>query len=61
MKIFKQCKHAWIKQSDVVLPAPAEQVESIDGRLSEFFFKKTHIVVLTCDRCGKIYKSVVRG
>lgn len=55
------CDHKWNKESEVILPSAFEQASK--GGAKEFyqfswFFVKTHIVILSCTECGKIYKSV---
>ena len=53
------CKHDWALQSDTVLSSPAEQM----GLITSFkgggvwLFQKKHIVILTCEICGKIHKT----
>ena len=54
------CKHDWALQSDTVLPSAIEQmgaVNHIKGFAKEPFQKK-HIVILTCEICGKIDKTI---
>lgn len=61
-KMFKKCKHDWIKQTDIIIPPPINQ-ETITKikNASVDFFTKTHVIILSCKKCGKIYKSVEKG
>jgi hypothetical protein len=59
------CRHNWKKESDVVLPSAYEQMqgsfpnfESRNRSIPYWSFIKTHVLVLSCTKCGKIYKSV---
>ena len=65
--MFNKCKHKWTKQSDVVMKSALENL--LDGGLTElrgFGFSpkmlvKSHIVILTCDLCGKVHKEVTKN
>jgi hypothetical protein len=65
--MFNKCKHKWTKQSDVVMKSALQEL--LDGGLMElkgFSFNtkiitKCHVVVLTCDLCGKVHKEVTRN
>lgn len=59
MQLF--CRHDWEKQSDTVIRAMPEELLSklskINGSSSMLLAVK-HVVILTCKKCGKVYKSV---
>ena len=55
------CKHEWEKVTDTVIRALPEElldrITSIHG-MGVALLKTRHVVILTCKKCGKIYKSV---
>ena len=52
------CIHEWEKVSEVTLPSAFEQmaahtrVDNIEASVS--YFKKKHILVVTCKQCGAL-------
>ena len=60
------CKHKWSLVVDETLPSPMSELGKL-GYVKKFkggdctLLKKTHIVVMSCDKCGKVFKSVERG
>jgi len=64
-KVFG-CSHQWKKESEVILPSAHEQTmkgvtsfkSGAGTSIPHWFFTKTHILILSCTECGKIYKSV---
>ena len=58
------CEHEWEKFSEVTLPSGMDQMGKYGCHPREVylsFFVQTHIVILTCKKCGKVYKSVTRS
>lgn len=58
------CNHIWGKISDQILPAPVDSMTKMrgeDGSIPVWFFQKTHILIMVCNKCGKVYKSVEMG
>ena len=55
-----RCKHDWAVQSDTVLPSPIEQMGPLKslGSAQLWAFQKKHIVIRTCEICGKIEERV---
>lgn len=55
------CKHIWDKISETTLPSPFETLKE-GGCMTEdilpWLMRKTHIVILTCKKCGKVHKEV---
>lgn len=57
-----KCVHEWEKVSDVVLQSAYEDFMK-GGNLAHVsapytVFSRKHILVLKCEKCGKIWKSV---
>ena len=62
MSLFKKCAHDWLKVSETVLPSGLEQLlatkQVSEVSVSSYLVQKSHIVVLTCKKCGKVHKEV---
>jgi hypothetical protein len=61
--MFRKCKHQWTKQSDTVMKSALEndsnhQFETNDTSAMLQFIKQCHVVILTCNVCGKVRKDV---
>jgi hypothetical protein len=63
---FKKCLHEWEKQSDVVMKSAHEvsleknTSPEVAGYYSiKNYFQQCHVLVLTCKKCGTVYKSVI--
>lgn len=63
------CRHKWDKKSEVVLPSLIEQ-QLANGRVTELKIRhcdikiagsKTVVIVLSCEKCGKLKKFVERS
>jgi len=56
----KKCLHEWVKTSEVLTPRKIDGLgfEGIRGYDIDLWLKRKHIVILTCKKCGKVYKSV---
>jgi len=57
------CNHDWNKLADHMIEAPYDAIKSMDGKggsIPVWFFQKTHIFIMACKACGKVYKSVER-
>ena len=55
------CKHEWEKISDTIIRAiPEELLKNITELTGDGtgVLDVKHIVILTCKKCGKVYKSV---
>jgi len=56
------CKHQWEKVSETTLPSAQEQTAASmmkpEYLQPEWFYQKTHIVIMQCKNCGKIDKTV---
>lgn len=61
------CKHDWVKASDIVLESGFEQIAQYDDLVSRmkniepYMLVKTHILLMVCKKCGKVYKSVTHS
>ena len=60
------CKHNWKKESDVIMKPDLEQLIENLQMMNKFeihksFISQTHVVILSCKKCGKIYRSITRG
>jgi hypothetical protein len=57
------CKHDWIVLERTILPSAYEQMNKpklangLKGDITPFFQKKI-IIILSCNRCGKLHKTV---
>lgn len=68
MLVVTLCEHTWETNSDKILPAPIKtlmsSVQSIK-RLGDddllTLSQQTHILIMVCTKCGKVYKSVTKG
>jgi len=64
MNLF--CKHEWEVKDKTILESPYEQLSN-GGRTIEMegvppaTFKKKYICIMTCKKCGKINKTIVRS
>jgi hypothetical protein len=54
------CKHKWEKIVETTNPALFASAEpGFRGKnLPECIFRGKHIVIMACEKCGKVYKSV---
>lgn len=65
--MFRRCKHRWKVVSDTILTpglGPGETIKSAGYTFPldiERLLAKTHILVLVCERCGKLNKTVTRS
>ena len=62
------CKHEWKKETDTIIKPDVDvllkhlQGQYVAGlKISPELFQQTHILVLSCKLCGKIYKQVTRS
>ena len=65
----KKCNHKWVKMSNVILDSANEQISKGleggghiqmegTGMPRKLLFKKKHIFIMACSKCGTPYKSV---
>ena len=62
--MFKRCMHKWEVKVEHTEP-PKVNIGSavnfkVGGRGSLDLLKSTHIVILACEKCGKLYRSVTK-
>lgn len=64
--MFKRCHHKWEIITEKTLASPFSQmsdklaVDSLKGCPIDFFHE-THIIIMSCQNCGEIYKSVEKN
>ena len=60
--MLNRCVHEWTKLDKEVFPSISQQVDDKDMFFVEFpgagehEFKQSYILVLICDKCGKVKK-----
>jgi len=54
------CKHEWNTVAEQVLQSAFEQMGAVTEvkRVCSWVFEKKHIVILNCNKCGKIKEIV---
>ncbi len=57
------CKHQWKLVDKTILPSAAEQTMTIPNLSKANYggdmFNKTYIFIMTCEKCGKVNKTVI--
>jgi len=59
--MFNKCKHDWEVKVDRFVPALMEKLVDSTKSMKNVppeIFVSTHIVIMTCKKCGKIDKTI---
>lgn len=56
------CRHEWEKLAETTLASAFEQMAASVTKANRIeagptYFRKKHIVIATCKKCGRVYKS----
>lgn len=56
-----KCNHSWTKQHDELIPSFLERSHATKMESGSYeLCESTHIIILTCDKCGLIDKTITK-